>query len=45
MSCYGIQDVRIKLPSQRTLREYTHYIKIKVGFSSDVDQAILDAAT
>ena len=34
----------IKLPSQRTLRDYTHYIKSKVGFSSDVDQAIVDAA-
>ena len=34
----------IKLPSQRTLRDYTHYIKSQVGFSGDVDQAIVDAA-
>lgn len=34
----------IKLPSQRTLRDYTHYIKSQVGFSSDVDHAIVDAA-
>ena len=34
----------IKLPSQRTLRDYTHYIKSQVGFLSDVDQAIVNAA-
>ena len=34
----------IKLPSQRTLRDYTHYIKSQVGFSAEVDQAIVDAA-
>ena len=34
----------IKLPSQRTLRDYTHYIKSQIGFSSEVDQAIIDAA-
>ena len=34
----------IKLPSQRTLRDYTHCIKNQVGFSSDVDQAIVDVA-
>ena len=34
----------IKLPSQRTLRDYTHYIKSQVGFSVDVDHAIVDAA-
>ena len=34
----------IKLPSQRTLRDYTHYIKSQVGFSSEVDRAIVDAA-
>ena len=34
----------IKLPSQRTLRDYTHYIKSLVNFSSEVDQAIVDAA-
>ena len=27
----------IQLPSQRTLRDYTHYIKAKAGFSDEVD--------
>ena len=34
----------IHLPSQRTLRDYTHYIKSQVGFSNEVDQAVVDAA-
>ena len=34
----------IQLPSQRTLRDYTHYIKSQVGFSSEVDEALVDAA-
>ena len=34
----------IQLPSQRTLRDYTHYIKSQVGFSSEVDQALVNAA-
>ena len=33
----------IKLPSQRTLRDYTHYVKASVGFSSDVDQMLIQA--
>ena len=28
----------IKLPSQATLRDYTHCISAKIGFSTDVDQ-------
>jgi len=34
----------IKLPSQRTLRDYTHYIKSQIGFSSEIDRALVDAA-
>lgn len=34
----------IKLPSQRTLRDYTHYISTTIGFSSEVDQNLLDVA-
>ena len=34
----------IKLPSQRTLQDYTHYVKSQIGFSSDVDRALVDAA-
>ena len=28
----------LKLPSQRTLRDHTHYIKSQSGFSSEVDK-------
>ena len=31
----------IRLPSQRTLREYTHYILAKVGFSAEVDAQLI----
>ena len=34
----------IKLPSQRTSRDYTHYVKTSVGFSYDVDQMLRNAA-
>ena len=34
----------IRLPSQRTLRDYTHYVKASVGFSSDVDQMLIQAS-
>ena len=34
----------IHLPSQRTLRDYIHYIKSQVGFSSKVDHAVVNAA-
>ncbi len=34
----------IKLPSQRTLRDYTHYVKAIVGFSAEVDQQLFEAA-
>ena len=34
----------LKLPSQRTLRDYTHYIPSKVGFSAEVDRELLRVA-
>lgn len=34
----------IKLPSQRTLRDYTHHTKAIVGFSNDVDKQVVAAA-
>jgi len=34
----------IALPSQRTLRDYTHYIKATTGFSSEVDRQLHQAA-
>lgn len=32
------------LPSQRTLRDYTHFAKAISGFSCDVDKQLIDAA-
>ena len=34
----------IKLPSQRTLRDYTYYTKAKAGFSCEVDHQLIVAA-
>ncbi len=34
----------LRLPSQRTLRDYTHYIRAHVGFSSEVDKELLRVA-
>ena len=34
----------ITLPSQCTLRDYTHYIQAVTGFSNDVDKQIMEAA-
>lgn len=34
----------IKLPSQRTLKDYTHYIQAAPGFSPKVDQQLMEAA-
>ena len=34
----------IKLPSQSTLRDYTHCIPSGIGFSAEVDQNLLDVA-
>lgn len=33
----------IELPSQRTLRDYTHYAKATTGFSAEVDRQLMDA--
>ncbi len=32
------------LPSQRTLRDYTHFVKAAPGFSTEVDQQLMTAA-
>ena len=32
----------IQLPAQRTLRDYIHYNKSQVGFSSKADEALVD---
>ena len=34
----------ITLPSQRTLRDYTHFVTATSGFSCDVDQQLIDVA-
>ena len=34
----------ISLPSQQTLRDYTHHIKAKPGFSANVDAQLCNAA-
>lgn len=34
----------MKLPSQQTLRDYTHYIKAATGFSTEVEQMVLRTA-
>jgi hypothetical protein len=34
----------LTLPSQRTLRDYTHFTPSKVGFSAEVDQLLLSEA-
>lgn len=34
----------LQLPSQRTLRDYTHYIEALPGFSTDVDKMLMEAA-
>ena len=44
--CYEAlrQSGCITLPSQRTLRDYTHFSKASVGFSTDVDLQLIEAA-
>lgn len=34
----------VKLPSQSTLRDYTHFIPSGIGFSADVDKNLVDVA-
>lgn len=42
--CYETlcQSGCIKLPSQRTLRDYTHYVKTTIGFSAEIDRNLAD---
>lgn len=35
----------MSLPSQRTLRDYTHYITTVAGFSNEVDKELMEAAS
>ena len=32
----------IKLPTQRTLRDYTYYLSTNIGFSDEVDKQLVD---
>ena len=34
----------LRLPSQSTLRDYTHYLPAKIGFSPEIDQHLVDIA-
>ncbi len=34
----------IRLPSQRTLRDYTYFTKVSVGFSCEIDRQLMVAA-
>lgn len=34
----------IALPSQRTLRDYTHFVQSRLGFSEEVDRQLMEAA-
>ena len=34
----------LRLPSQSTLRDYTHYIPAKIGFSAEIDCHLVDIA-
>ena len=45
-SCYHSLGTSgfIKLPSERTLRDYTHFIKSKPGFQDEVDHMLADEA-
>ena len=35
----------LELPSQRTLRDYMHYCQASSGFSTDVDEQLICAAS
>lgn len=37
-------SVTLGVPSQRTLRDYTHYVEASTGFSSDIDEMLVQAA-
>lgn len=34
----------VKLPSQRTMRDYTYHTQATVGFSDEVDRQLMEAA-
>lgn len=34
----------LRLPSQLTLRDYTHYVQASTGFSTEVDRMLMQAA-
>ena len=34
----------VKLPSERTLRDYTHYVKARSGFQKDVEEDVIKEA-
>ena len=34
----------VSLPSQRTLRDYTHYAKAEAGFSTAVDKQLIEVS-
>ena len=40
----GLRDSGIALPSQRTLRDYTHHCKAATGFSKEVDEQLVLAS-
>ena len=42
--CYDTLRKCLQLPSTRTLQDYTHYAEAKLGFSSDVDKMLINAA-
>ena len=35
----------LSLPSQRTLRDYTHYVSATIGFSDEVDKQLMSTAS
>ena len=39
-----LRDSGIALPSERTLRDYTHFCKAQTGFSSEVDHQLILAS-
>ena len=40
----ALRESGITLPSERTLRDYTHYCEAKTGFSTDVDRQLIQAS-
>ena len=42
--CYDTLRKCLRLPSERTLQDYTHYVEAKQGFDSAVDKLLIEAA-